>query len=111
MKYYMKLQLNPFNKIKEGFKTIEMRLYAEKRSIINIGDEIEFTNMEDGETLNVEVVGLHQYKNFEELYRNFPKEQLGYSKEEFANAEDMSKYYSKEDILKYGVLGIEIKLK
>ena len=88
-----------------------MRLYDEKRSVINIGDEIEFTNMENGNILSVEVIDLHQYKNFEELYSNFPKEKLGYKEEEIANVEDMSKYYSKEDILKYGVLGIEIKLK
>lgn len=111
MKHYMKLHVDPFNKIEEGTKTIEIRLYDEKRKNINIGDEIEFTNRTNGKTLNVEVIGLYRYNNFEELYNNFSKEQLGYSKEENANPDDMSKYYSKEDILKYGVVGIEIKLK
>lgn len=111
MKHNMKLQPHPFEMIKKGIKTIEMRLYDEKRQEVNIGDEIEFLNMETNEVLNVKVIKIHRYSNFEELYSYFSKEQLGYRKEEIAKPEDMSKYYSKEDILKYGVLGIEIKLK
>lgn len=45
MIHYMKLQNNPFIKIKNKTKTIEMRLNDEKRKKINIGDNIEFTNI------------------------------------------------------------------
>ena len=36
--------------------------------------------------------------------------QLGYLKNEIADPKDMYKYYSKEQILKYGVLAIKIKV-
>lgn len=103
MLHKMKLQNNPYNSILFGNKDIEMRLYDEKRGLINIGDIIEFTNMDTGNTFKVEVINL-------DLYNSFDKERLGYKKEELANYEDMEKYYSKEEIDKYGVVGIEIKV-
>ena len=44
MTYYMNLWDDSFQAIKAGWKTIEMRLNDEKRSIISVGDTIEFTN-------------------------------------------------------------------
>ena len=38
----MKLQPKPFAAIKNGTKTIEMRLWDEKRKHITVGDTIEF---------------------------------------------------------------------
>ena len=40
----MKLQPGPFEAIKNGTKTIEMRLWDEKRKHITVGDTIEFVN-------------------------------------------------------------------
>lgn len=110
MLHKMKLQNNPYNSILFGNKDIEMRLYDEKRGLINIGDIIEFTNMDTGNTFKVEVINLHRFNSFKDLYNSFDKERLGYKKEELANYEDMEKYYSKEEIDKYGVVGIEIKV-
>ena len=110
MKHNMKLKNGPFKAIESGVKTIEMRLYDEKRRLLNTGDEIEFLNLETGNVINTKVVGLHIYRNFEELYQHFNKEKLGYKKAEVAKPEDMEQYYSREDILKYGVVGIEIEL-
>lgn len=42
MLHKMKLQEDPFKRIKNGTKTVEFRLYDEKRQSIQIGDEIEF---------------------------------------------------------------------
>ena len=110
MKHLMKLKPNPFESIKNGIKTIEIRLYDEKRQLLNIGDTIEFTNIETKETLCVEVIGLHRFNNFVELFETFDKVSLGYQKDEEANPSDMETYYSKEEQSKYGVIGIEIKL-
>ena len=44
MTHQMQLQPEPFSMIKSGVKTIELRLYDEKRRKIRIGDEILFTN-------------------------------------------------------------------
>lgn len=110
MIHYLNLHDNPFQFIKKQLKTIEMRLNDEKRKQIKIGDILIFTNIVTKETLSCEVINLYSYSSFEELYKNFNKEQLGYLKEDIADSKDMEIYYSKERIIQYGVLGIEIKL-
>lgn len=107
----MNLNLEPFSLIQQGKKTIEMRLYDEKRKKLQIGDIIIFTEKENkNNRLEARVIKLHKYNSFEELYKNFNKIQLGYYENQIANARDMEEYYSKEDIKKYGVVGIEIKV-
>lgn len=51
MTHEMRLNTQPFKKIKEGEKTIELRLYDEKRRGISAGDIIVFTCRESGEKL------------------------------------------------------------
>lgn len=109
MKHSMKLNNGPYNNILYGKKDIEMRLYDEKRRNINIGDIINFTNISTLENFDVEVVNIHRYSDFNDLYKSFDKQRLGYNKDDKANPDDMKKYYSEEDIRKYGVVGIEIK--
>lgn len=110
MVHEMKLNDNPFKKIKAGTKKIEMRLYDEKRKKINIGDIIEFTSRETGEVIKAKVLNLHIVKSFEELYNMFDKVLLGYDKLEEACYTDMEQYYSKDEIDACGVVGIEIEL-
>ena len=111
MLHKMKLQEDPFERIKNGTKTVEFRLYDEKRQTIQIGDEIEFTNITNGEKLSVDIINLHKYPSFEELYKHFDKVEMGYAEDEPAESKDMEAYYSKEEQDKYGVLGIEIRKK
>ena len=47
----MKLNPAPFAMIKSGKKTIELRLFDEKRQQIKAGDAIEFTNTANGEKI------------------------------------------------------------
>lgn len=110
MKHKMRLNNDPFNSIKNGFKTIELRLYDEKRRLVKVGDIIEFTNITTNEKLNAKVVNIYKFNNFKELYENFDKVSLGYKIDEEASPSDMYKYYSKEEQDNYGVVGIEIKL-
>lgn len=109
MKHNMKLREVPYNSILYGTKDIEMRLYDEKRKLINVNDIITFTNIDTMESFDTRVIKLHRCKNFEELYNMFDKKRLGYGIEEEAEPEDMKQYYSDEEILKYGVVGIEIE--
>ena len=111
MTHYMNLWDDSFCAIKEGWKTIEMRLNDEKRSIINVGDCIEFTNTTTQEKMSCIVVNIHGYPNFAELYKNHCKISIGYKEEEKANPDDMLKYYTTEQIEKYGVVGIELARK
>lgn len=111
MKHNMNLNNRPFKSIKEGTKTIELRLNDEKRSLLKVGDEIEFTNRDTNEKLSVDIINLHKYPSFKELYKHFNKIELGYAEDEPSDSKDMEAYYSKEEQDKYGVLGIEIRKK
>lgn len=106
----MRLNPAPFEKIKSGAKTIELRLNDEKRRRIKTGDKIEFVNNATGETLTAEVVALHRFDSFAELYGALPPEKFGYAKGEAASPGDMNLYYAPERQAKYGVLGIEIRV-
>ena len=110
MKHLMNLKPNPFNAIKGGFKRVEMRLYNHKQKQIKPGDDIQFTNEENGEKLLVKVIDIKAFKNFEALYENYDKTLLGYMPNEIANPSDMLQYYSAQDIEQTGVCAIEIKL-
>lgn len=107
----MKLHLHngPFNSIKNGSKTIEMRLYDEKRRKLKVGDIIEFINRSTDEKLEVKIINLYLFENFNELYQKFDKIVLGYKEDEVANPDDMNKYYPKEEQEQFGVVAIEIK--
>ncbi len=109
MKYEMKLNNEPFESIKKGTKTIELRLNDEKRQLLKVNDLIEFTNISTNEKMIVKVECLYHYQSFEELYKHFDKISMGYSENDVANSNDMEKYYSKEEQKRYGVLGIKIK--
>ena len=107
MVHLMKLQSNPFEKIKNGTKTIEIRLNDEKRQILSVGDNIEFSLFDNPEQkILTEIIGLQKFKSFKELCYAFdPKSYGSENKEEY---ELMYKYYAKEDEEKYGVLAIQI---
>lgn len=113
MKYSMNLREKPYQLMKSGEKTIELRLYDEKRSKLNINDEIEFTCIDSTEEpINVRVVGLHRFDSFEELYNVLPLLKCGYTNKTIntADPEDMMQYYSRNEQSQYGVIGIEIEL-
>ena len=76
----LRLHNGPFEKIKKGTKTIEMRLYDEKRKLIKENDIIEFTNRTTNEKIRTKVLKLHLYPSFDELYKDFDNVSLGYEK-------------------------------
>ena len=110
MEHKMKLWSDPYNKIKLGKKDIELRLNDYKRQLIQKGDFIIFTNNQTKEEIRCEVIDLFYYKSFEELYMNFDKTRLGYDENEIASYKDMEKFYLKDEMNKYGVVGIQIKV-
>lgn len=110
MKYKMNLNNGPFNRIKDGTKTIGMHLNDDKRQLLKEKDLIEFTNRKTLETIVVEIDALYKYSNFEELYKNFDKISIGYYEDDIADPKDMEQHYSKEEQNKYGVMGIKIRV-
>ena len=106
----MNLHSAPFEMIKSGEKTIELRLFDEKRQKIRVGDRIIFTNSTNGEKINTRVVKLHLFDSFEQLYKKLPLLKCGYTTEDINTAapSDMEDYYSIDEQRKYGVVGIEL---
>lgn len=112
MLHNMKLNPAPFEMIKSGQKTIELRLYDDKRQLIKIGDEIIFTNTATEETIHTQVLNLHRFDSFAELYKSLPLLKCGYTSENVGSATpaDMEGYYSVEEQKRLGVVGIELYL-
>ena len=113
MEHSMKLLESPYERISSGKKTIEIRIYDEKRQELNVGDIIEFSKLPDLEDkVKVEIVALLRYKSFRDLVNDFGMEYFGYPKdysvEDFVNS--IYTIYSKEKEQQYGVLGIKLRL-
>ncbi len=113
MKHTMGLNKAPFEMIKSGKKTIELRLYDDKRRLIGVGDEIEFVSkVNTSERLRCTVVKLHVFDSFKELYASLPLLKCGYTESDLATASytDMNKYYTFEQQNEHSVVGIELEL-
>lgn len=113
IKHTMTLNPIPMESIRNGDKTIELRLYDEKRQKNAVGDVIKYVNSKNiFDTLNVVVEDLYIFDSFEELYKELPLLECGYTKENIdkASSKDMEHYYSKEKQNKYGVVGIKISI-
>lgn len=112
MLHKMKLNEGPFERMKNGTKTIEFRLYDEKRQQIKIGDTIKFLKEPNlNESFNAKVTGLLRYNTFEDMFRDFDISVLSdksMTKEELINT--LEQFYTKEKQKQYGVLGIRIEL-
>ncbi len=110
MFHYMSLVPSAFRKIADGSKIIELRLNDEKRQRIAEGDTIVFSQIGNGDIAVASVKKLHRFSDFAELYEALPLEKCGYESTEVeaAHHSDMERFYSKEDIAKYGALGIEL---
>ena len=107
MIHKMKLQDSPFERIKNGTKTVEFRLYDEKRSKIKIGDQIEFSKLPDlQETFLVDVLDLYREDTFENLFKKLFTDEDEIKKK----TKSMYQYYSPDEEKQYGVVGIKISL-
>ncbi|MCL4362869.1 ASCH domain-containing protein [Candidatus Marsarchaeota archaeon] len=113
MIHEMSLTSAPFDKIKNRKKTIEIRLYDEKRRGVKVGDIILFSKLPDKkEKIKVGVVGLSIFKSFHELFSNFDKSKFGH--DQTLSIEDQinlqREHYTSEEEKQNGVVGIHIKL-
>lgn len=112
MRHEMRLRPLPFGQIASGQKTIEARLFDEKRRLVQLGDTIQFINTDSNETFEARVVGLLRYASFEEMFAHQDPRHFGFQASDDARAAAamMRAYYSEEDEARYGVLGIELEL-
>ena len=113
MTHHMNLKSPPFSLIASGKKTIELRLWDEKRQKIAPGDTIVFTNAADTtQQIACSVEKLHLFADFPQLYEALPLDKCGYLPQEIPNASpaDMDIYYPAQKQRQYGVVGIELRL-
>ena len=113
MIHYMKLKDAPFEKIKFGKKTVELRLYDDKRRKISIGDKIIFSNFfDENDKLIVRVKDLYICETFKDLFEEISLEECGNPKDMSIEVavKHMREYYSLEDEQRYGIIGIKIVL-
>ena len=108
MLHKMKLKESPFERIKDGSKTVEFRLYDEKRKLIKIGDQIEFSKLPElQEKILVDVLDLYRDESFEKLFKKL----INNEEEIQRKTQSMKEFYSDEEEKKYGVVGIKILLR
>ena len=109
----MSLNPEPFENIKNGKKTIEIRLFDEKRQKVHTKDIIVFTKLPDKqEKIAVEVIGFSVFSSFRELLSNFDKSKFGHPNN-ITLEEQIGRqraHYTEDEEKKYGVVGIHIKL-
>lgn len=108
--HQMKLAKIPFEKIKNGQKFIEARLYDKKRQQINIGDRIEFTcNDSQIRSIATKVKALYRYQSFNDLFSDFSPEYFGGSSKA-SLIKEVHKFYHAEEEHQCGVIGIKLEL-
>ena len=107
MLHNMKLNDEPFRLIESGRKTIELRLFDEKRRQVKIGDFIEFSHIEQPDRhITVRVTELYRSSSFGGLFSEIPAERLGFPEKAVIAPDLMDSFYPPEKQQKYGVLGI-----
>lgn len=108
--HHLQLATVPFEAIKSSRKTIESRLYDEKRQRIQIGDTVIFTNREStGQTVSAKVTGLLRYETFHDLFTHNDPAKFGGESVEWLEKQ-INEFYSAEDQRQHGVIGVEFEL-
>ena len=108
--HQLRLSEEPFVAIASGYKTIESRLYDEKRRKIQLGDRIIFTNVDNpSQTVTATVVGLLRYATFHDLFSHNDPRKFGGESVEWLERQ-MNEFYSLDEQLQESVVGIEFVL-
>lgn len=108
--HILKLHPEPFAAIASGHKTIESRLYDEKRRKIQLGDQIMFINRANPEqTVTATVVGLLRYATFHDLFSHNDPRKFGSESVKWLE-DQMNGFYSLDEQLQNSVVGIEFVL-
>ena len=110
----MSLRESPYRAVASGRKVMEMRLFDPKRQALRVGDTIRFSLVGGDEAVPAQVLGLHYFPSFHELYSTLiPRVgamALGYADGDVPDPDDMLEYYSEDAIRRFGVVGIEIAI-
>jgi len=111
--YEMRLNENPFCKIRSGEQVFEGRLFDLKRRRVVVGNVIRFYLLsEEQKFFDVRVVELRKYDSFREMFLDLGPGVFG--REDCCGVDDFvlayRKYYSEEREVEFGVLGIGLEV-
>lgn len=110
--YEMSLNDEYFTAVKDGRKTVELRVRDEKRKALRSGDRITFSKKSDPmQKLFTRVKGCYLYEDFECLTEDFTVDEFGFhgrSKESVVKL--ANEIYGREKVKKYGALAIKLEL-
>ncbi|PAV31406.1 hypothetical protein CIL05_01760 [Virgibacillus profundi] len=111
MMHQMGLYGEYFKAIKDGEKTVEVRLNDEKRRKIKVGDTIEFIKVpEQDDSFIVKVTEMRRYDTFKDMYEDIPFKDLdgeGWTMEEMIKG--TYEIYTPEQEKEWGALAITIE--
>lgn len=97
--------------LQSGEKKVEGRLYDSFFRDLGSGDILVFLDETTGEKLRTEIEKIDVFPSFLPMIDFFGKQVLGFSK--FSQVDTLKTYnsfYSQDEIKKYGVCGVSVKL-
>lgn len=107
MVHYMKLDSVPFELVSLGKKSIELRLYDEKRRKIQPDDIIVFSEKNSCRTIQVNVDSILVARTFNKLFDMISSTECGSDDGMYP---DMTKYYSADSLERNDVVGIRFSV-
>lgn len=104
----LRLHEGPFQKIKNGNKTIESRLNDTKRQQFKRGDSLHFVSRLSGGIINTTITQIHHFPTFVDLFFHLPLSKFGEESPESLLTE-IEQFYSLDEQKVSGVVGIEFR--
>lgn len=106
-----KMHLNDeiFSSVRDGKKSVEVRINDEKRKALKVGEIVEFHNRITDEVLLVKIINLKRDKTFSDLIDLFELEDFNIENKADL-IERLYSIYTKEEEIEFGVVGIKIEL-
>lgn len=102
MKHIVEVYPFAYHKILGGLRKIDIRPYSKRLHEVNVGDTIEYVNVETKESVVRVVKGIALFENFDTLIKMLDPTLIGYSDRDEIRVR-IERMYSKKEEHEYGV--------
>lgn len=103
--HQIKLNDDEFKKIKKNKQNIILKLNDDDYKNVSIKDKVLLVNGKNKSKRRVK--NLYNYSDVDELRKNIKNKHFGYKNNDIIDCDNLVKDYKKDEIKKYGLLGIE----
>ncbi len=103
--------LDEFKTIKTNRRVLSLQLGTNEMKGIETKDKVAFVTVGKRKKLKRKVKKIHNYSNLEEVSKNVPKSKLGLKGKGQVELSFLEAEFSKKDVEKYGLVGIEFARK